>query len=137
MMKRLKNKKGFTLIELIVVISILGILTLIAIPRLTGFQEKAKLSADKATYDMMNRAIAIAVANEDITVAVADLTATISTTGGVTWTPTSAATTMNNLFTTKPVFKRSVNLSKAARWDISAGGVVTVDTAGTTISLTE
>lgn len=137
MMKRLKNKKGFTLIELIVVISILGILTLIAIPRLTGFQEKAKLSADKATYDTMNRAIAIAVANEDIKVAVTDLTATISTTGGVTWTPAAAATTMNNMFTTKPVFKRSVNLSKTARWDISAGGVVTVDTAGTTISLTE
>jgi type IV pilus assembly protein PilA len=43
MLKKLKNnKKGFTLIELIVVIAILGILAAILIPRFTGFQEKAR-----------------------------------------------------------------------------------------------
>ena len=36
------NKKGFTLIELIVVIAILGILAAVLIPRFTGFQDKAK-----------------------------------------------------------------------------------------------
>ena len=39
------NEKGFTLIELIVVIAILGILSGIAIPRITGVQEKARYAA--------------------------------------------------------------------------------------------
>lgn len=36
------NKKGFSLIELMVVVSIIGIITLIAIPSYRGFQAKAR-----------------------------------------------------------------------------------------------
>ncbi len=41
-MKTKGKKKGFTLIELIVVIAILGILAAVLIPRFTGFTEKAR-----------------------------------------------------------------------------------------------
>lgn len=41
-----RKKKGFTLIELIIVIAILGILAVVAIPKLGGFQTSAKKKAD-------------------------------------------------------------------------------------------
>jgi len=45
-MKKLLNKKGFTLIELIVVIAIIAILAAILIPALIDYIEAAEVAAD-------------------------------------------------------------------------------------------
>ena len=47
-MKKLKNSKGFTLMEMLIVVAIIAILVAIAIPAFSGQLEKAREAADMA-----------------------------------------------------------------------------------------
>ena len=50
------NKKGFTLIEIIIVIVILGILATLALPRITGQMESAKAAEAMNIFGAVKRA---------------------------------------------------------------------------------
>lgn len=57
-----RSKKGFTLIELVVVVAILGLLAALAIPRFTGSRDKASRGAILADLRTIESAITIAEA---------------------------------------------------------------------------
>lgn len=62
--KKNKYKSGFTLIELIIVLGVLGIIALIAVPRYLQVQESSKKDADYGTAAAIAKAAEIYYAND-------------------------------------------------------------------------
>jgi prepilin-type N-terminal cleavage/methylation domain-containing protein len=102
----MNNKKGFTLIELIVVIAILGILAAIAIPRLGGFTETAEIKADISNAKLLDSAVQIYYADNGSFPAgtmaganptAAEVTALEGVLQGENYLPTNSDITFNDL----------------------------------------
>ncbi len=107
MKKMLKNKQGFTLIELMIVVAIIGILAAIAIPNFMNYQCKAKQSEAKSSLGSIRVAQEAYFAEYDTystdkdaigfaTKGTGEYTITIDPADGTGFTATAAATLKNN-----------------------------------------
>lgn len=63
-MKKLNNK-GFSLVELIIVIAIMAILAAALAPQLIKYIEKSRISSDKTSASSVKTAFDTAIANDD------------------------------------------------------------------------
>ena len=97
-----KNNKGFSLIELVIVITIMVILTALLAPQLLRYVEQSRAAKDGVTIDEVKRAVELALTDETVykSLAATGNSVTYANTGTITVTGSTANALADELFKT-------------------------------------
>jgi type IV pilus assembly protein PilA len=138
-MKKLtkKNNKGFTLVELIVVVLIMAILAAALAPQVMKWVNNSKVSADVSTYETLVSSVQLALADEKVyddctgtTATPVVVTVTLAN-GGVsfnTGAPTSLNTELVSILGSGYATTTKTKVSSASYTITITNGVVLKDT---------
>lgn len=98
-----KNNKGFSLVELIVVIAIMAVLMVVLAPAMLRYVEKTRAQKDASAVSEVIEAVNAALADEKINDAVSTSTTVVCANGSITTTndpvPTGSTATEGPLLT--------------------------------------
>lgn len=87
LVKKVQNKEGFTLVELMIVVAIIGILAAIAIPNFLAYQLKSKSAEAKTNIGAIKTSLVAYAAERDEYLTASSTPAGNATTQKLAWTP--------------------------------------------------
>ena len=79
-----KKKKGFTLVEVIIVLAIIAIIAAIAIPNLTKVRQQSKIKADRQSVETLERTINMLITDGTIPFSGSEIVFTMTDAGSIT-----------------------------------------------------